>query len=77
MTLEEFVGRLSGVQRNGDGYRALCPSHPDRKPSLSVSAGDDERILVKCWTGCTSRAIVVALGLELRDLFADRRRRGR
>lgn len=69
MTVEEFLGRLERVKRNGTGWRARCPGHDDTNPSMSVSEGDDGRVLVKCWAGCTAEAIVAALGLEIRDLY--------
>jgi hypothetical protein len=70
MTLEEFVGRLENVQRAARGYTACCPAHDSQsRESLSVSAGDDGRILIKCFAGCPAAEIVSALGLELKDLF--------
>ena len=38
MSPEAFLARLSGVRRNGTGWKALCPAHADRNPSLSVTA---------------------------------------
>jgi hypothetical protein len=70
MTLEDFLSRLNGVKLSGTGWTALCPAHDDRNPSLSVSEGDDDLILIHCHAGCPSEAILAALGLEERDLFA-------
>ena len=69
MQIDEFVGRLSGVKRKGDRFLALCPAHEDHKPSLSVSSGDDRRILVKCLAGCQTDAVLRSMGLEMADLF--------
>lgn len=44
--------------------------------SLSISEGADGRVLVHCHAGCTVEAVVMALGLEMRDLFADREEGG-
>ena len=71
MNLSEILSRLGGVRPSGQGYTALCPAHDDREPSLSVSEGDDGRILLKCFAGCTVEQIVAALGLTMADLFAD------
>jgi len=49
-----------------------CPNHDDRHASLSVTEGDDGRVLLHCHAGCTPDEIVDALGLQLRDLFAQR-----
>ena len=46
-----------------------CPSHEDNKASLSVSCGDDERVLLHCFAGCETWEVVKDLGLEWGDLF--------
>jgi hypothetical protein len=72
MTIQEFLTKVEvekKVERNGKGWKARCPAHDDRKPSLSVSEGDDGRILLKCFAGCETDAVVSALGLSLADLF--------
>jgi len=61
--------RLEGVRERIGGYMALCPAHDDRVPSLSVSEGDDRRVLLRCFAGCTAQKITDALGLELSDLL--------
>lgn len=71
MTLQEFLNRLNGVKPNGKGYMARCPAHDDRQQSLSVSQGDDGRILLKCFAGCEAQDIVAAMGLDMRDLFPN------
>jgi AAA domain len=58
-------------KRNGNGYMALCPAHPDSKPSLSIGTGDGERALVHCHAGCTDSDVLAALGLKASELFAD------
>lgn len=69
--LDGLLARLSGVRQSGpDRWIARCPAHDDRDPSLSIrDAGD--RVLLKCHAGCPAEAVVSALGLELRDLFAE------
>lgn len=59
-------------RRAGRGYQARCPAHDDRTPSLHLTEGADERVLIKCWAGCDTTRIVQALGLELKDLFVQR-----
>jgi putative DNA primase/helicase len=72
MTLDEISTRLEGVQKNGNGYVARCPAHEDHNPSLSVSAGQDGRVLLKRHAGCSLDAICGALRIEPKDLFAER-----
>lgn len=71
MTIDEVVSRLDKVKKSGSGHTALCPAHNDSKRSLSISQGADGKILVKCFAGCSIISIVKAIGLELKDLFAD------
>jgi uncharacterized protein (DUF927 family) len=49
---------------------ARCPGHDDRSASLSVSEGDG-KILVHCHAGCSTEAVLDALGLKMADLFMD------
>ncbi len=49
------------ARRSGKGWQARCPAHDDRKPSLSISEGDDGRPLVRCHTGCSQDAVIEAL----------------
>lgn len=65
----DVVGRLSGIRSRGNGYQALCPAHPDQQASLSIDTGEDGRVLLHCFAGCTAEQIVSALGLTLADLF--------
>lgn len=59
------------VKHRGPGAaQAQCPVHEDRVPSMTLSEGDDGRVLLHCHAGCEPEAIVAELGLEMRDLFA-------
>lgn len=60
------------VTQSGEGYAARCPAHNDRSPSLSVSEGDDGRVLLHCHAGCEAGAVVAALGLTMADLYPPR-----
>ncbi len=71
MTVEDLLRRLHGVRRSGSGYVAHCPAHRDRRPSLSVSEGEDGRVLLHCHAGCSTEAVVGALGLRLADLMPE------
>lgn len=79
--LELLLSKLPGKKKSGSGWSARCPAHDDRHASLSVSTGDDGRVLLRCHAGCDTAAIVAALGLGLADLFpakpdAPRAKRG-
>jgi hypothetical protein len=38
-----------------------CPVHDDRRPSLSLALGEDDRLLVHCKSGCEQRAVFDAV----------------
>lgn len=69
MGIKDFLALLEGVKDVNGGWVALCPAHEDKKQSLSVSEGDDGRILVHCHAGCSVEAICNALGIEVKELF--------
>lgn len=77
MPFTEFISSLRerglNPKREGTGFRSTCPSHndDDGRPSLTVTQGNDGRILLKCWSGCEPEQIVAAMGLTMRDLFCD------
>lgn len=70
MDIHEFCSRLEHVKPKGDkGFIARCPHHEDKKASLSISQGEDGRILLHCFANCDPRDIVADLGLKIADLF--------
>src|SRR5215208_6071485 len=74
--IDRVLERLEGIKAHNGYYKALCPAHADQEPSLSVKEGGDERVLLKCFTGCPVESVVEAIGLELRDLFPEMNGRG-
>lgn len=56
-------------RRTGASNEARCPAHKDERASLSITAGDDGRVLLNCHAGCKSEDVVAALGLAMKDLF--------
>ena len=68
MNVTEIVQRLD-AKRSGNGWKANCPSHQDRVPSLSISEGSDGRVLLKCFAGCDVESICAALDIRTADLF--------
>ena len=71
MTAHDLLARLERVSKTHSGWMARCPAHEDTRPSLSVAAVEDGRILLKCFAGCELSAILGALRIEVRDLFAE------
>jgi len=70
MNIEEILNKLQKVKATSNRkWMACCPAHPDKTPSLSVSVGDDERILLYCHAGCSIESVLYALQLEMKDLY--------
>jgi len=67
--VNRILERLGEYERRDGYFMAACPAHEDAKPSLSVSEGDDGRVLLKCFAGCEVGPIVATLDLKMRDLF--------
>jgi len=70
--VRRVLSRVKGAKPNGTGWSAHCPAHDDRTPSLSITQGDDGRVLLFCHAGCEHRAIAAALNIEERELFPPR-----
>jgi len=50
-------------------WKALCPAHDDSTPSLSVTRGDDGRVLAYCHGECENAQVLKTLGLSPQDMF--------
>lgn len=70
--LETLLGRLEGVKQTKPGsWISRCPAHEDRTPSLALRETDDGRILLHCFAGCDTEAILDAAGVTFSDLFPE------
>lgn len=73
MTYEEVLSHFQ-VKKYGNGKaQALCPAHPDKEASLTITQGNDGKTLLKCHAGCSSESVVLAAGLKMADLFSENR----
>jgi hypothetical protein len=77
ITAEEIASALSCGTRgcscsrkSGNGWITHCPAHDDRHPSLSISEGQDGKLLVKCFAGCPQDAVIEAL--KVKNLWPSR-----
>jgi len=73
ISIEEFLSRLQKVRKTGSrSWMACCPSHQDKNPSMTVSEGNDGRILVHCFSQqCGIDDITASVGLEVKDLMPE------
>lgn len=69
--IELILPKLKGVMPGGSDrqWTACCPAHEDSKQSLGVALGNDDRVLVKCYRGCSFKDIAVAIDLKPQDFF--------
>ena len=71
--IEKLLNKLNKVKTTGSGnWLACCPAHNDKNPSMTVAHLHDGRILIHCFTGCSTEDILEAIGLEFKDLFPER-----
>jgi hypothetical protein len=73
MNATQVSTRLSGREVSG-GFKAKCPAHDDGHASLSIGSGDDGRVLLKCFAGCSTDDICRAMNVKAADLFPEKER---
>lgn len=72
MYLNDIVSRFQSPKPNGNNsFMVRCPCHDDNQQSLSISE-QDGKILLNCFAGCGKEDILHSVGLEMKDLFADK-----
>jgi len=61
---------------NPDDYTTNCPgpthANGDKNPSLHVSRGRNQDVVLRCFSGCTTDEVLAAAGLTWADLCEDR-----
>jgi len=73
MSTGTLLSQLAGVKKTGvNRWLALCPAHPDKRPSLAVRELDDGRVLVHCFAGCGVEKVLNAVGLEFDALYPEK-----
>src|SRR5205809_1090247 len=71
--VDRLLERLDGIRATGPArWLAKCPAHEDRRASLSIRETDDERVLLHCFAGCESRAVLQAANLDFENLYPER-----
>lgn len=71
--LETLLSRLDAVKPTGAGrWLARCSAHEDRSPSLAIRETEDGTVLVHCFAGCETEAVLSAVGLTFSDLYPPR-----
>lgn len=76
------IAALFRARPRGGKFRAVCPSHPDKRPSLGGSLGcgnkdhrncscPKDRVVMGCFAGCLTETVLEAKGLTFADLFVN------
>lgn len=73
--IEELITHFQGVKRlsGRNHYIVLCPCHDDHKPSLDITEKDGKILMACPVCGADGKAVMNALGLPVRELFAEQR----
>ncbi len=70
--IDLLLSRLERVRRTAPNrWVVACPAHQDRSPSLSVRETPGGTVLIRCFAGCDTQAVLDAVGLAFADLFPD------
>ena len=75
LIITELLDGLKQVKGTNGQYTAKCPAHDDHRNSLSVTEGEDGRILLHCHAGCTPETILAAMHLDMKDLYPSKEER--
>ena len=75
MKIDNFLTHFDLVRARNGRYSARCPGplhkRGDKNPSLSIKELPDGKILINCFTGCSTKDVLTAAGLTFKDLFPD------
>jgi AAA domain len=65
ITFADIRSKLKGLKKvKGTGkYMALCPTHHDHNPSLSITEKDGHILAAHCFAGCPTENVYQALGI--------------
>lgn len=68
--IDILLSRLPAYTRAGpSSFKACCPAHDDRSPSLSITRLHDGRVLIHCFGGCGGADVLDAIGMSYGDLY--------
>lgn len=68
MTAAAFADLVQARRTGAGRWKARCPAHNDRSPSLSIREGENGHVTLYCRAGCSLDAILAALHLVTDDL---------
>lgn len=72
---DTLLPRLDGVKSAAGGFVARCPAHEDHNPSLSITPGTTQPVVLQCHAGCQTEDILAALELTWEDISLPKQER--
>jgi hypothetical protein len=70
--IDNLPDLLQAKPAGKDKWKARCPAHADKTPSLTIKRGDNGGWLLHCFGGCDVEEITAAAGIKMTDLFPER-----
>lgn len=68
--IDDVLAALPDAKKTPNGWQARCPAHQDDRASLAVAVGEDGRVIVNCFAGCSFDEIVIASKLPKTAFFS-------
>jgi len=69
IVLARLSALRSRIRGKGPSWMASCPAHRDSTPSLSLTETAEGALLLHCWGGCKTEAVLSKLELDFSDLY--------
>lgn len=69
---EPLLQRLEGVQKSGNGWRAMCPACGGKSRKVAI-AEREGRVLIHAFCGCPALDVLQAVGMTWADIMPPRR----
>jgi len=74
--IDLILSKLPDAKKRGKSWEAKCPAHQDRTASLSITQGNNGDVLLYCHAKCETKSVMAAMGLGMKDLFSQQKKRG-
>ena len=72
MTASQIARTLRARRIAPGKYMCRCVAHPDKTASLSITDMGNGRTRLHCFSGCSQKAVLEAMGLQWADLTTDK-----
>lgn len=71
LTYDEVLNYFTVKKKSGHSAQCLCPAHEDKEASLTITEGDDGRVLLYCHAHCQTERVLEAAGLTFADISGE------